>query len=205
MISIGVVSNDFRFLYLIKDALKNVQDTKIIHIPSNEIKSEKDIDVYITTESYRNKINSSKIFVPKSFNSAYLYSNILAIKESKKRFKSLTIGIDPGKTIGMAAILDEEDIIFNANTFSHPVEVVKEIIMLFFNVEVDEFNIKIGNGGKTVRDEIIKRLKKIFQNKVEIKIVDEKNTSKFSNKSLRKQYNKHIVSAIKIAKLGSNV
>jgi len=200
VIYVAIVTSDFRFVYLINENLTDVKNVKIKHILPNELeKLDKDIDVIITTVAERNKIKSKDVFVPKSFNKTYLYSNILAKKDTRKEFDTIVIGIDPGKNIGLAALIKEEGVILQTGTFSSALEVVKEVISIFFNVNAKNFRINIGSSGDKVKEEIENRLNKIFQNKIEIKTVNEKYTTKISKKTNYKNYNKHIIAAILIA------
>lgn len=196
MISVIIATKNFRFLYRLNEILTNIKEIKTNHILPNEpIPS--NIDVVITTEIEKKIMKFEKIFVPKAFNTYYLFSNILLLYQNKKSFNEIIIGIDPGKTTGFA-VVTETNIILNVAEFFTAADTVKEVIAVFFNVETTNLTIKIGAGGGSFKDEIIKRLEEIFHEKVSIQIVNEDFTSKTKPKYLESKFSKNIQSAILI-------
>ncbi|MCK4845387.1 MAG: hypothetical protein KAS95_06925, partial [Candidatus Heimdallarchaeota archaeon] len=153
----------------------------------------------ISTEIEKHSIHFDKIFIPKAYNIMYLYSNIYLLANNKDRFENITIGIDPGKIIGFA-VLSDDGTILNATDLYSTTDVVKETISAYFNIETNDFIVKIGRGGKTVREEIITKLEKTFHGKILVKIVNEDNTSIRRKRSISAKYGKNATSAILIAK-----
>jgi len=181
--------------------MSKIKDIKTTHVMPNELdKIPKNSDLILTTEIEKQSLRNYKIFVPKSHNRTYLYSNIIKKIEEKNKFGEVIVGVDPGKTIGLATLAD--DIVIQTAEYFTPLGVVKEIISIFFNIETDDFKIKIGHGGGEIREEITSRLNKIFQNKVDINVINERYTSKNQMQELRKVYSKHMAAAILIAKRG---
>ncbi len=197
MISVTIVTRNFRFLYTINENLADIEEVKTNHIlPEEDIP--KNTQVIITTEAEK-KFISGKHFIPKSFNQYYLFSNIYLHTRNKNEFEEIVIGIDPGKCTGLA-IVAKEGIILGTGEYYTAVDVVKEVISSFFNIETNIFTVKIGTGGGEIRDEIVKRLKGIFhEDKASIKIVSEDFTSKIQKKTGFSKYSKNIKSAILIA------
>ena len=99
VISVTIVTKNFRFLYTVENILSKINEIKINHVLPEEF-TIYNSDVIITTEAEKNIIKSNKIFIPKAFNHYYLFSNILLIAISKKKFGEVVVGIDPGENIG---------------------------------------------------------------------------------------------------------
>ncbi len=198
MIIVTIVTKNFRFLFTINEILSNIAEVRTNHILPNEPIPD-NTEVIITTETEKRLVNGKKVFIPKAFNRYYLYSNIYLKSQKNQIFNSTVIGIDPGKTTGLA-IVAEENIIIGTGEYFTAVDVVKEVISAFFNIETKEFTIKIGAGGGDIRDEIVKRLKGIFHDKSTINVVKEDHTSKDNIKLGSSKFSKNIKSAILIAK-----
>ena len=197
MIYVTIATNNFRFLYKLNESLTNIRNIKTNHILPNEQIPDK-TKLIITTEIEKKFFKNKTVFVPKAFNLYYLYSNIILLVNNKEAFDEVIVGIDPGKTTGFAVVVDEKKILATGEFFT-AVDVVKETIAVFFNVETTKFEIKIGAGGGTIREEIVKRLKEIFHDKGDIKIVSEYRTSKVNTHQKKLEYSKNINSAILIA------
>lgn len=197
MINVTIATNNFRFLYKLNEILANVTSIKTNHISPNEPIPDKS-KLIITTEIEKKYFKNEIVFVPKAFNIYYLYSNIVLLVKNKDRFDEVIVGIDPGKTSGFAVVVDER-MVLATNEFYTAVDVVKETITAFFNVETVNFSIKIGDGGGAIRKEIVNRLEEIFHEKVDIQIVSEQHTSKTGAYHKKPEYSKNINSAILIA------
>ncbi len=198
MINVTVISTNYRFKYAINEILSKIKEIKIDHtLPSDPFPER--VDVVISTEIEKHTINFDKIFIPKAYNIMYLYSNIYLLANNKDRFENITIGIDPGKIIGFA-VLSDDGTILNATDLCSVTDVVKETISAYFNIETTDFIVKIGRGGKKIREEIITKLEKTFHGKILVKIVNEDNTSIGIKMYISAKYGKNATSAILIAK-----
>ncbi len=197
MINVTIATNNFRFLYKINEILVNIRNIKTDHILPNEQIPDK-TKLIITTEIEKKYFENKIVFVPKAFNLYYLYSNIILLVKNKETFEEVIVGIDPGKTTGFAVVVDEKMVLATSEFFT-AVDVVKETIAVFFNVETIKFEVKIGDGGGTIRKEIVSRLKEIFHEKGNIQIVSEHRTSKTNTYQKKLEYSKNINSAILIA------
>ncbi|NPD89189.1 MAG: hypothetical protein HGN29_10720 [Asgard group archaeon] len=198
MISITIATKNLRFLYTLNEVLSDVKEIKTNHIlPRDSIPP--NTDIIITTETEKQVFAERKVFVPKAFNLYYLYSNLFLLKNDKKMFERVVIGIDPGKTIGFA-VLANNDLILGTAEFFSAVDSVKEVIKVFFNVETNDFIIKVGEGGGVIREEIVKRIEEIFREKIVLEVVKEDFTSKNQTFLKDKNYSKNVKSAILITR-----
>ncbi|MHA2357143.1 MAG: hypothetical protein ACXABK_00025 [Candidatus Heimdallarchaeaceae archaeon] len=198
MINVTIATKNLRFLYTLNEILSNITIIKTNHIlPSEPIPG--NTNVIVTTEIEKKFFENKNIFIPKAFNLYYLYSNIYLKSKELQQFDSVVIGVDPGKTIGFAVIANDA-IILSATEFYSVVDTVKEAISAFFNIETQNFVVKIGTGGGQIKEEILKRLNEIFHGKIEIKTVKEDFTSKNQSALKHTKLSKNTKSAILIAK-----
>ena len=197
MISVIIATKNFRFLYKLNEILSDIKDIKTNHILPNQSIPPK-TDVIITTEIEKGNIDFENMFVPKAFNRYYLYSNVLLLAKNRAYFDEIIVGIDPGKTTGFAVIADQE-ILLGDSEFYTAVDTVKEVITVFFNIETSKLRIKVGQGGGSVKEEIMKRLNEIFHNKVPIEVINEDFTSQKKANLFGSKFTKNINSAILIA------
>ncbi len=197
VIKVTIATKNFRFLYTVENILSKINLIKTNHILPEEFTTN-NVDVIITTETEKNGIKSNKTFIPKAFNYYYLFSNILLIADSKKKFGEVVVGIDPGETIGFA-VIGEGKTIIGVDEFFTAVDAVKETITVFFNVETDIFKVNIGRGGGKIKEEVIKRLKSIFHEKIPVNVINEDFTSQNKNRLTEIRYSKNINAALNIA------
>ncbi|MHA1686431.1 MAG: hypothetical protein ACTSYD_08480 [Candidatus Heimdallarchaeaceae archaeon] len=197
MIKVTIATKDFRFSYTINEILSKFKNIKINYVLPNET-IPIETNVIITTETEKNLIKHENTLVPKSFNKHYLYSQIILLSSGKKSFEKVIVGVDPGKTIGFSVITENETILTTANLFS-PIDVVKEILSVFFNIDTETFIIKIGRGGGDVQKEIIKQIEKLFPDKIRVIEVKEENTSKTTKLFSKERLSKDVKSAILIS------
>jgi len=197
VISVIIATKNFRFLYRLNEILSEIKEIKTNHILPNQL-IPSGTDIVITTEIEKKKVNFEKLFVPKAFNSYYIFSNIYLLAKNKNYFNEIIVGIDPGKTTGLAVIAEKETLL-GKGEFYTAVDTVKEVISVFFNVETSNLIIKVGEGGGQIKNEIVKRLDEIFHNKVPIQIVNEDFTSQKKVNYFDSKFPKNIQSAILIA------
>ena len=197
MISLIIATKNFRFVYKLNEILSDIKEIKSNHILPNQ-SIPPNTDVIITTEIERKGLDFQNIFVPKAFNQYYIFSNVYLLSKNKDYFNEVIIGIDPGKTTGVAVIAENE-ILLGTAEFYTAVDTVKEVISVFFNVECSNLIIKVGEGGGKIQDEIVKRLDEIFHNKVPVQVVNEDFTSQKKSSKFGSKFPKNIQSAILIA------
>jgi hypothetical protein len=113
----------------------------------------------------------------------------------KKSYDAISIGIDPGKSIGIAAIGGRR-VIYEA-VLSNPEDVAGAVKMVEERFVPGRIEIKIGSAGGAYRDRIISSLQKNLDHKIEI--VDEELTTKPKVESRRIGVHKDILAARKIA------
>ena len=198
MITVTIATKNLRFLHTLNEILSDIKEIKTNHIlPRYTVPT--NTDIVITTETEKQIFKEEKIFIPKAFNRYYLYSNLILLKNNERIFKKVVIGIDPGKTTGFAVVAND-DIILGVGEFFSAVDTVKEVIKVFFNVETEDFVLKVGEGGGNIRKEIVKRIEQIFHEKIILEIVKEDFTTSNQTSLRDTNYSKNIKSAVLITR-----
>ena len=107
-----------------------------------------------------------------------------------KAYSRVVIGIDPGIRPGLAVFID--DSLVEAKQV--PVDrIYREVKIAIGNYISDRYLVRIGDGARRFRDQIIRSISPL---NVEIEIIDEKGTSKNAS---------DIVAAERIAKIGTKI
>ena len=155
------------------------------------------IGVVLTTDSEKSLINHQKVLV---YNIEEDPSNVineaLRIITSKNLYEELIIGVDPGKTFGVAVLADGK--ILRREEFS---SIEKAIDMIFVELKNNPSKIqkiRIGKGVPDLAEEIARRLESSLPENIVIETVDEAGTSTLKNMGFKRKLS-DADSAIKIA------
>jgi hypothetical protein len=155
------------------------------------------IGVVLTTDSEKSLINHQKVLV---YNIEEDPSNVineaLRIITSKNLYEELIIGVDPGKTFGVAVLADGK--ILRRGEFS---SIEKAIDMIFVELKNNPSKIqkiRIGKGVPDLAEEIARRLESSLPENIVIEMVDEAGTSTLKNMGFKRKLS-DADSAIKIA------
>ncbi|OGD46393.1 hypothetical protein A3K70_03220 [Candidatus Bathyarchaeota archaeon RBG_16_48_13] len=95
---------------------------------------------------------------------------------SKSSFRELSIGIDPGKTIGVALLGD--GIILRTEKRRRAEEVIADISRFLRSFKADKLVIRVGNGSTEYHRHIIKKIEDNLPRDVVLELVDEKGTNR---------------------------
>lgn len=155
------------------------------------------IGVVLTTESEKSLINHQRVLI---YNVEEDPSNIineaLRIITSKNFYEELIIGVDPGKTLGVAVLADGK--ILRREEFSSMEKAIDTIFIELKNNPSKIRKIRIGKGVPDLAEEIAHRLEVSLPEEVIIEMVDEAGTSSLKNMGFKKKLS-NADSAIKIA------
>ncbi len=172
-----IVSSDFRLLYKITEIFTDKY--QISHIlPSDPIP---DSDLVITTleETVLIKIKP-KLVLQWKMSSSLMEKKIIESLNNNS-IKQFTVGIDPGKNIGVSIIL--QDSLVTSNTLDSIQKLIYWLRNEFNILQIENPIVKIGDGDMGSVEEIIPALIHEFGSELDICLVDESNTSKRENKS----------------------
>jgi len=124
-----------------------------------------------------------------------IVNEAIRIIHGKKVYNELTIGVDPGKTFGVAVLGDGE--VLKAEdglTLERAIDMI--LTSLKENPSKNQ-TIRIGGGVTTLAEEIFRRLSRALPDNVSLEIVDEEGTSRLREEGYKKISDAD--SAIKIA------
>jgi hypothetical protein len=156
------------------------------------------IQVVITTEAEREHIQHPRVLVYQENTSpSAVVDEAIKLSEGKKDFETLVVGVDPGKTFGIAVMNDGN--VLNTTTCSSIAETVNTIARIFSNQKAAVRILKVGNWAPFYTAELLPVLDSALPKDVTIEIVREAGTSRFIGQTAHKRGLKHAMAAVKIA------
>jgi hypothetical protein len=156
------------------------------------------VQVVITTEAEREHIKHPTVLIYReSGNPSAIVDEAIKLSEGKKEFETLVVGVDPGKTFGIAVMNDGN--VLNTTTCSSIAETVNTIARIFSNQQAAVRILKVGNWAPSYTAELLPVLDSALPKDVTIEIVREAGTSRFIGQTAHKRGLKHAMAAIKIA------
>jgi len=144
------------------------------------------IKVVITTKDERQRVNHPSVLIynPKDKPSAII-DKAIRIIQNKEAYEELVIGVDPGKTFGVAVLGD-------GNVLEKKERLTREMAIDMVLTALQRHpartrKIKIGNGIPEIAEEIASRLKIAVPEDTTIEIVSEAGTSNMRRKGSRRK------------------
>jgi hypothetical protein len=196
---IAVATVSGKAYYLIVDELKRRNIPFLSLTPYGAIPS--DVRVVLTTEGEKGLIiHERKLAYQEGAELETLVNEALRIAQGKEHFGKIVIGVDPGKTFGLAVLVDGR-VIETKNCYS-VAETLSKIESILQNVEDDptiSILVRIGDGVPECKDKLLCSLDKVLPRSVILESVGEAGTNHCSNDTKHRRGLRDIVSAIKIA------
>jgi len=156
------------------------------------------IHVVITTETEREHVKHPKILTyQENTNPSTIVDEAIKLIEGKKHFETIIVGVDPGKTFGIAVLSDGN--VLKTMTCTSIAETVNTITGIFNEQQAAVRILKVGNWSPTYTAELTPLLDSALPKDVTIEIVREAGTSRFTGQTAHKRGLKHAMAAIKIA------
>ena len=193
---IAVATVSGKAYYLLVNELKNRGLDFLSLIPHESVPL--DIEVVITTAAERNLIKHPKVLVyTKEIDPAEVVKEAVRIVEGKGNPETIVIGVDPGKTFGVAVLSDGN--VLETVTCSSVEETVNTITNALSKLQSATHIVKIGNGAPSITTNLLSMLNKALPKTTAIEIVSEAGTSHFVGENLHKRGLRDALSAVKIA------
>jgi hypothetical protein len=129
-----------------------------------------------------------------------MVNEALRIVLGKEHFGKMVIGVDPGKTLGLAVLVDGR-VIETKNCYS-VAETLNKINSILQNFESDtatSISVRIGDGAPKYKEKLLCSLDRALPQNVLLESVSEAGTDRCSNDSKHRRGLRDIMSAIKIA------
>jgi len=194
---IAVATVSGKAYYLLVKALKErkidfLSLTPFENVPLN-------VKVVITTETERKHIkHPSTVVYQESADPSAVVDEAIKLIEGKTAFETLVVGIDPGKTFGLAVLNDGK--VTKTFTCSSEDEAVKTVTAIFRQERGSAVRVlKIGSSPSSYAGNLLSLFDDVLPKGVAIEVVQEAGTTHFSGQTAHKRRLKHVMAAIKIA------
>lgn len=156
------------------------------------------IKVVLTTREESHQVSHPKILLfEQESNPETVVDEAILIVQGKEGYEKVVVGVDPGKTYGIAILGDNKVL---ATLTSSNIEEASHLVvdsLKRFPAEVKV--VRVGNGPPEYTQTLLDSLDKALPEETLVEIVSEAGTSRLTNKSVNRRVLKDAVSAIKIA------
>jgi predicted RNase H-like nuclease (RuvC/YqgF family) len=194
---IAVATVSGKAYYLLVKALKErkidfLSLTPFENVPFN-------VKVVITTEAERKHIkHPSTVVYRENTDPSAIVDEAIKLIDGKKTFDTLVVGLDPGKTFGLAVIFDGK--VAKTYTCSSEDEAVKTVVRVFSEEQEPGVRVlKVGSSPPASSSNLLSLFDDMLPKDVAIEVVQEAGTTHFSGQTVHKRRLKHVMAAIKIA------
>ena len=165
-------------------------------LPSDKIPQT--VKVVLTTREERDKVDHPNVLVYDAEEEpTEVIDEAIRIIQGKRLYEDVTIGVDTGKTFGVAIICDGN--VLRAEDGLTLEKAIDMIITALKENPARNQTVRIGGGVPTIAEELLNRLNRALPESVKIEIVDEVGTSRIRSEEGRKKLT-DADSAIRIAK-----
>jgi hypothetical protein len=157
-----------------------------------------DVEVVVTTAAERQLIQHPRTLVyDDKTDPAEVIDEVVRMVGGKKHYETITVGVDPGKTFGLAVLSDGD--VLETITCSAVDEALKVILDVLGKLKSANRVVKVGSGVPSIVVELLPLLDEALPDDVTIEIVNESGTSRFVGENLHKRGLRDAFSAVKIA------
>jgi hypothetical protein len=156
------------------------------------------IRVVLTTEKESNLISHSTILrFEKESNPESIVDKANLIIQGKQGFEKIIIGVDPGKTFGIALLGDKK--VLETMTASNIEDATHIIVDSLKRFPAEVKLVRVGDGPPEHTGNLLSSLDTTLPGEIFLEIVSEMGTSQLAIKSVNRRVLRDAVSAIKIA------
>jgi len=182
--------------YLLVKELKRRKLPFLSLIPREPVPAS--VKVVITTEKERRLISHPNVLVFKEgMNPASLIDEAVRAVQGKKAYEKLVIGIDPGKTFGLAVLGDGAVLeTMNSSSFQETVNAVEGVIR---RTPAESVSVRVGYGAPSYAKELLRLLDQALPENVVLEMVEEAGTSRYAIEQKHRRGLRDVMSAIRIA------
>jgi len=193
---IAVATLSGKAYYLLVNELKARGLDFLSLIPSDNVPLE--IEVVITTAKEYHLVKHPMVLVYEiEKNPSDVVEEAVRILRGKKTHETITVGVDPGKTFGMAVISDGN--VLETATCSSKEDTVGMVANVLSKLQAEAHIVKVGNGAPDIANELLSALDEALPENITIEVVSEAGTSRFIGENLHKRGLRDALSAVKIA------
>ena len=156
------------------------------------------VQLVITTEKERGLIKHPEILIYKETTSpASIVDEAAKVIKGKRTFETISVGVDPGKTFGVAVLSDGE--VLETVTCASLEETVNTIAEVFKKHQAAVKVVKVGNLAPSYASALLPLLDETLPADVTMEVVHEAGTSRLGGQTVHKRRLRHAMAAVKIA------
>ncbi len=157
-----------------------------------------DIRIVITTENERHLIEHPNVMVfEETMDPATIVNEAVRSVKGKRNHDTITVGIDPGKTFGIAVLTDGN--VLETMIHSSTEQTVNTVLNVLNKNPATKYTIKVGDGAPEYTRGLLSQLDEALPKDVAIEIVSEAGTSHFAKETVHRRGLRDAISAVKIA------
>jgi len=169
----------------------------------NELKA-RGMDFLITTAKECKFIKHPQVLVYQEDQSAAaIVDEAAKLVRGKKIFETVAVGVDPGKTFGVAVLSDGN--VLETFTCISLEEAANAVADVFTKHQAAVKVVKVGNLAPVYTAELLPLLDKILPSDIAIEVVREAGTSRLGSQTIHKRRLRHAMAAVKIAERRGNL
>ena len=157
-----------------------------------------DIKVVITTKNERRFIDHPNVIVfEETMDPATIVNEAIRSAAGKRNHDTMTVGIDPGKTFGIAVLSNGN--VLETMAHSSTEQTVNAVLDVLTRNPATTYIIKVGDGAPEYTRALLSQLDEALPKDVAIEIVSEAGTSHFAKETVHRRGLRDAMSAVKIA------
>jgi hypothetical protein len=157
-----------------------------------------DIKVVITTEKEQQQvIHLNKVVYKEDSDPIQIVAEAERMMRGKTSYEKIVIGIDPGKTFGIA-VLGDGKIIETVKSSSEE-ETFRIVVDMIKRNPANSLIIRVGDSAPMYADNLLRLLEQKLPKNVEVEMVSEAGTTSLSHELPNRKEAKDVISAIRIA------
>jgi len=158
-----------------------------------------DARVVITTKEERHLIAHPNVLTfDYESDPVTIINEAIRIVQGKPSYEKVIVGVDPGKTCGVAVLGD--DSVVKAINCSSLQETVSAVVDSLDRVPATVIVVKVGDGAPAYAKELLHLLDEVLPEEVTIEIVSEAGTSRSVNETAHRRELRDVMSAVEIAR-----
>ncbi len=162
------------------------------------------VQVVITTEKERGLIKHPEVLIYQEESSlAAIIDEAAKLIRGKKAFETISVGVDPGKTFGIAVLSDGD--VLETLTCTSLEETANVAAGIFNKHQAAVKVVKVGNLAPSYTTELLPLLDETLPADITIEVVREAGTSRLGSQTVHKRRLRHVMAAVKIAERRGHV
>ena len=157
-----------------------------------------DIKAVITTKNERRLINHPNVLIfEETMDPAAIVNEAIRSAEGKRNHDTITVGVDPGKTFGIAVLSNGN--VLETMIHSSTEQTVNAVLDVLTKNPATTYIIKVGDGAPEYTRVLLSQLDETLPKDVAIETVSEAGTSHFAKETVHRRGLRDAMSAVKIA------